>query len=47
MCRRQIINAGIKLVICPTGETTYTITNVRDWVFNDDSLEMIYGEEKA
>ena len=47
MCRRLIINAGIKMVICRTGETTYNVTNVRDWVFNDDSLDMIYGEEKA
>ena len=39
MCRRQIINAGITKIICRTGEETYTVTEVRDWIFNDDSLE--------
>jgi len=38
MCRRQIINAGITKIICRTGEGTYTVTEVRDWVFNDDSV---------
>lgn len=38
MCRRQIINAGIKYVLCRTGEDTYEMVNVRDWVYNDDSL---------
>lgn len=38
MCRRQIINAGIKKIVCRTGEGTYSVTNIRDWVFNDDSL---------
>ena len=38
MCRRQIINAGISRVVCRTGETDYTVTEVRDWIFNDDSL---------
>ncbi len=40
MCRRLIINAGISNVICRTGEETYTNTNVRDWVFNDESLDV-------
>ena len=38
MCRRHIINAGITKIICRTGAETYTVTEVRDWVFNDDSL---------
>ena len=38
MCRRLIINAGIKTVICRTGADQYQVVNVRDWVFNDDSL---------
>ena len=38
MCRRLIINSGIRTVICRTGPDTYTETPVRDWVFNDDSL---------
>lgn len=38
MCRRLIINAGIRRVVCRTGADEYTVTNVRDWVFNDDSV---------
>ena len=38
MCRRMIINAGITNVVCRTGADTYTVTHVRDWVFNDDSM---------
>ncbi len=40
MCRRFIINAGIRRVVCRTGEGTYTVTDVRDWIFNDDSVNM-------
>ncbi len=39
MCRRFIINAGIKRVVCRTGDGVYEVCQVRDWVFNDDSLE--------
>ena len=39
MCRRLIINAGIREVIARTGEDSYTVTLVRDWVYKDDSLE--------
>jgi len=38
MCRRLIINAGINRVVCRISEDQYTVTNTRDWVFNDDSL---------
>lgn len=38
MCRRMIINAGITRIICRRGETEYTVTDVRDWIFHDDSL---------
>lgn len=40
MCRRLIINAGIQKVVCRTGpgDEDYTVTLVRDWVYNDDSL---------
>jgi dCMP deaminase len=40
MCRRYIINAGITKVVCRTGEDSYTVTNVRDWVFDDESLNI-------
>ncbi len=41
MCRRLIINAGISNVLCRVSKDTYTITNVRDWVFNDDSINLL------
>ena len=43
MCRRFIINSGIKEVVSRTGkeQKDYTVTNTRDWVFNDDSFDMI------
>ena len=47
MCRRLIINAGIIRVVCRIGESKYTITNTRDWVFNDDSIIDISEMNKA
>ena len=41
MCRRQIINAGIVKVVARIGEGEFTVTNVRDWVFNDDSAPIM------
>jgi len=38
MCKRLIINAGITEVVCKTGEDSYTVTNVRDWIWGDESL---------
>jgi dCMP deaminase len=38
MCRRLIINAGITNIVCRVGDGVYTQTEIRDWVFNDDSL---------
>lgn len=38
MCRRLIINAGIRTVVCRTGSDTYDTVQVLDWVLNDDSL---------
>ena len=40
MCRRQIINAGIRRVVCRTGEDEYTVTDVDEWIENDDSLAL-------
>jgi len=39
MCRRLIINAGISRVICRTDATSYSVTEIRDWIFHDDSVE--------
>jgi dCMP deaminase len=38
MCRRLIINAGIKKTVSRVSDDKYTVTNTRDWVFNDDSM---------
>ena len=39
MCRRFIINAGIARAVCRVGNEEYVVTSIRDWVFNDDSLD--------
>ena len=38
MCRRMVINAGIQKIIARVSATEYTVTEVRDWIFSDDSL---------
>ena len=38
MCRRLIINAGIAKVVTRETPEKYHVTNVRDWVFNDDTI---------
>lgn len=38
MCKRQIINAGIDKVVVRVTPTEYTITDVRSWIDQDDSL---------
>lgn len=38
MCRRSIINAGIKRVIIRNTPKAYTVTEVEDWVKNDESI---------
>ena len=38
MCRRLIINAGIERVVCRIAEDEYTVTDVQEWIDNDDSL---------
>lgn len=43
LCKRMIINAGIKEVIVRNDKNDYTIINVRDFITNDESLEGIKG----
>ena len=38
MCRRQIINAGIKRIVIRDTATDYRIVEVQDWIDEDDSL---------
>lgn len=43
MCKRLIINAGIKTVVVRTTKTTYKFITVNDWIDNDDSLTETQG----
>ena len=43
MCKRMVINAGIETVIIRTGEDSYKIINVEDWISDDDSLSGRFG----
>lgn len=38
MCRRLIINAGLRRVVIRNTPENYSVVHVRDWVFDDDSL---------
>ncbi len=41
MCKRMVINAGIKEVVVLEGPDSFTRYNTADWVENDDSLGTI------
>ena len=43
MCKRLVLNAGIKEVIVRDTETEFTVYNVADWIDNDDSLTGKFG----
>ncbi len=43
MCKRMIINAGILRVIARISKTEYSVTNVNDYVTNDESLVGKFG----
>jgi dCMP deaminase len=43
MCKRMIINAGILRVIARINKTEYSVTNVNDYVTNDESLVGKFG----
>ncbi|MEG0570190.1 MAG: deaminase [Oscillospiraceae bacterium] len=43
MCKRLIINAGIRTVIARNNANEYTTYNVTDWIDNDDSLDDSFG----
>lgn len=45
MCRRIIINAGIAKVISRVKNDAFSVTNVRDWVFNDDSMPVMSKQQ--
>jgi len=39
MCKRLILNAGIKKVIVREDKRNYKIISVNEWIINDESLE--------
>ena len=43
MCKRMIINAGIKKVIVRDTATDFREINVQDWIDNDESLQGVRG----
>lgn len=43
MCKRLIINSGIKTVIIRNSTTDFVTIRVEDWITNDESLENIKG----
>lgn len=43
MCKRMIINAGIKEVIIRNTPTEYTKIPVEEWINNDESLDGVFG----
>ena len=46
MCRRVIINSGIKRVVIRDTRDEYREINVADWIENDDSLPEEYKAER-
>lgn len=43
MCKRMVINAGIRRVYIRDNEDDYRIIDVQQWVDNDDSVDGIFG----
>ena len=43
MCKRMVINAGIKTVIIRLNRHEYNTIEVSDWVENDESVEGAMG----
>jgi len=43
MCKRMVINAGIKEVIIRDTKDNYRVIDVQDWIENDDSLDGTMG----
>ena len=40
MCRRMIINAGLRRVVIRNTKTEFTVVPVQDWIDQDDTLEL-------
>lgn len=43
MCKRMVINAGIKSIVIRDGENDYRTVDVQEWIDNDESLSGTRG----
>lgn len=43
LCKKMIINAGIKNIVIRDTKEEYRVINVSDFIENDDSLEGVFG----
>lgn len=43
MCKRMVINAGIKYVVVRDTKDDFRVIDVNDWIENDDSLSGVFG----
>lgn len=43
LCKRMIVNAGIKEVIIRNTKRDYTVIDVNEFIINDESLEGVKG----
>lgn len=43
MCKRLVINSGIKEVVIRDDKENFRVINVQEWIDNDESLEEITG----
>lgn len=43
LCKRMVINAGIKQVVIRDNKDAYRVIDVMDWIENDDSLNGEFG----
>lgn len=43
MCKRMVINAGIKQVVIRDTHDEYRVVDVNDWILNDESLSGVKG----
>lgn len=43
MCKRMVINAGIKNVVVRETEDEYRMIDVQEWIDNDESMEGTFG----
>lgn len=43
MCKRMVINAGIRQVVVRDDRDQYRKIDVQNWIINDESIEGVFG----